>query len=181
MEAAGRKIASCAAILGRKGLLNPRGVEHCNAARRRSRFHQTPAPPPPLHQWPGPGHENHPPSNEVVREEATTSCYLSISHCGELGQVSIRSAWVIRCVSGLQSKDGAIVHTKAEDATQHESGLRGHNGWRRKNDERKGFGRAPRISIPAIRTCQSGRTSGRVKTYPHTSRKKNFIPVVVVG
>ena len=66
---------------------------------------------------------------------------------------------MIRCVSGLQSKDGAIVHTKAEDATQHESGLRGHNGWRRKNDERKGFGRAPRISIPAIRTCQSGRTS----------------------
>ena len=57
---------------------------------------------------------------------------------------------MIRCVSGLQSKDGAIVHTKAEDATQHESGLRGRNGWRRKNDERKGFGRAPRISIPAI-------------------------------
>ena len=87
---------------------------------------------------------------------------------------------MIRCVSGLQSKDGAIVHTKAEDATQHESGLRGHNGWRRKNDERKGFGRAPRISIPAIRTCKSGITSERVKTYPHTSIKK-FIPVVVVG
>ena len=83
MFAAGRKIASCAAILGRKGLLNPRGVEHCNAARRRSRFHQTPAPPPPLHQWPGPGHESHLPSNGIAREEATTSCYLSISHCGK--------------------------------------------------------------------------------------------------
>ena len=104
---------------------------------------------------------------------------IGMAGISSTSQVSIRSAWVIRCVSGLQSKDGAIVHTKAEDATQHESGLRGHNGWRRKNDERKGFGRAPRISIPAIRTCQSGRTSERVKTYPHTSIKK-IIPVVVV-
>ena len=105
---------------------------------------------------------------------------IGMAGISSTSQVSIRSAWVIRCVSGLQSKDRAIVHTKAEDATQHESGLRGHNGWRRKNDERKGFGRAPRINIPAIRTCKSGITSERVKTYPHKSIKK-IIPVVVVG